>query len=217
MIRVLLADDHELLRKGVRALLETHENIEVCGEAVNGHDTIQQVIDLKPDVTVLDLSMPGINGLEVTTEIRQRAPETEVLIFSAQDSENMVREVLGAGARGFIFKADASSHLTAAIEAVASHNLYFSSGVSQMFVNSFMGNTGQVQTPSADSRSVLSSREIEITAMLAEGKSNKEIASELFISVRTVETHRRTIFQKLEISSVAELVKYAIRSGIAKA
>jgi DNA-binding NarL/FixJ family response regulator len=215
MIRVLLADDHELLRKGVRALLETHENIEVCGEAVDGHDTIQQVIDLKPDVTVLDLSMPGINGLEVTTEIRRRAPETEVLIFSAQDSENMVREVLGAGARGFIFKADASSHLTAAIEAVASHNLYFSAGVSQMFVNSFVGS--KEKAPAADRGSILSSREIEITAMLAEGKSNKKIASELFISVRTVETHRRTIFQKLEISSVAELVKYAIRSGIARA
>src|SRR3954452_14683918 len=154
MIRVLLADDHELLRKGVRALLETHENIEVCGEAVNGHETIQQVIDLRPDVAVLDITMPGINGLEVTAEIRQSVPETEVLIFSAQESENMVREVLGAGARGFIFKADAPSHLTAAIEAVAKHDMYFSSGVSQMFVNSFVGNSGKAldQGP----RSVLS-------------------------------------------------------------
>src|SRR5215203_440787 len=213
MIRVLLADDHELLRKGVRALLESHPDIEVCGESANGVGAVDQAVALRPDVAVVDITMPEMNGLEVTKQIRLLAPETEVLIFSAHDSDALVREILGAGARGFISKADAASHLVAAVEAVSQRQLYFSSGVSDVFVKSFtQEGTGQSDKP--ESKGPLSAREVEITEMLAQGKSNKEIASKLFISVRTVETHRRTIFQKLKINSLPELVRYAIRHGI---
>jgi DNA-binding NarL/FixJ family response regulator len=216
MIRVLLADDHELLRKGVRALLESHPDIEVCGESSNGPGAVDQAVALRPDVAVLDITMPEMNGLDVTKQIRKLAPETEVLIFSAHDSEALVREILGAGARGYILKADAAAHLVAAVEAVSQHDLYFSSGVSGVFVNSFVSDA-PAASESSEPKTPLSAREVEITAMLADGKSNKEIAAKLFISVRTVETHRRAILQKLHINSLPELVRYAIRHGITEA
>lgn len=216
MIRVFIADDHELMRKGVRALLDSQPNIEVCGEANNGRDAFEQVIELKPDVAVLDISMPEMSGLEATRQIRQIAPETEVLIFTVHESDTLVRDVLSAGAHGYILKADASAHLVAAIEALAQNDLYLSKGVSEQLVKSFAGDRDghpEKFIPISE----LSPREVEITRLLAEGKSNKEIAARLFISVRTVETHRRAIFAKLDIHSIAELVRYAIRTGLISA
>jgi DNA-binding NarL/FixJ family response regulator len=161
--------------------------------------------------------MPEMSGLEATRQIRQLVPQTDVLIFTVHESETLVRDVLSAGAHGYILKADASTHLVAAIEAVAQNDLYLSQGVSKQLVKSFAGDHRVEQPENIVSTSELSAREIEIARLLAEGKSNKEIAGKLFISVRMVETQRRTIFTKLDIHSVAELVRYAIRTGLISA
>src|SRR4051812_9886032 len=211
MIRVVLADDHELMRNGVKTLLASTADIEVCGEAAGGKEAVARTLELKPDVIVLDLRMPDMSGLEVVKELRKVMPDVQVLIFSIDDAEEFVREALAAGANGYVLKRDAGVHLVDAVRALADDQQYFSSDLAPMFVRSFIRNTGEiaveqhVPTP-------LSAREIEIMKLLAEGKSNKQIAAQLFISVRTVETHRRQIFLKLNISSVAELVHYAIRN-----
>lgn len=214
MISVLLADDHDLMRQGVRSLLEAHANFQVCDEASNGREAVDKAIEHQPDVAVLDISMPKMSGLEAAREIHSHLPETQILIFTVHDTDELVRDVLNAGAHGYILKTDAAAHLVAAVEAVARNNLYFSAGVSK-FVMESLANSGDKPEfdPLPDS---LTTREKDIVRLLALGKSNKEVATDLFISVRTVETHRRTIFRKLEINSVAELVMYAIRHRLAR-
>jgi len=211
MIRVVLADDHELMRNGVKTLLSSTADIEVCAEAAGGKEAVEKALALSPDVIVLDLRMPDMSGLEVVKELRKSNPEIEVLIFSIDDAEEFVREALAAGANGYVLKRDAGVHLVDAVRALAAHQQYFSSDLAPMFVRSFIRNTGEI-TVDQHAPTPLSTREIEIMKLLAEGKSNKQIAAQLFISVRTVETHRRQIFLKLDISSVAELVHYAIRN-----
>jgi len=216
MIRVVLADDHELMRNGVRALLLSTPEIEVCGEAADGREAIEKTLELKPDVTVLDLMMPGMSGLDVVKELRRSASETEVLIFSIDDSEDLIREALSAGARGYVLKTDAGAHLVEAVLTIARHEPYFSRELSTMFVKSFMRESHEHGTEPPPA-TPLTPREIEVMKLLADGRSNKQIAAELFISVRTVETHRRQIFLKLEINSVAELVRYSIRNRFSDA
>jgi DNA-binding NarL/FixJ family response regulator len=211
MIRVVLADDHELMRNGVKTLLASTADIEVCGEAAGGKEAVARTLELKPDVIVLDLRMPDMSGLEVVKELRKSNPDIEVLIFSIDDAEEFVREALAAGANGYVLKRDAGVHLVDAVRALANHQQYFSADLGPMFVRSFIRNTGEI-TVDKHAPTPLSAREIQIMKLLAEGKSNKQIAAELFISVRTVETHRRQIFLKLDIGSVAELVHYAIRN-----
>ncbi|SRR5215204_5175146 len=211
MIRVLIADDHELLRQGVRSLLESHPDLEVCAEAKDGQEAIDKALECHPDVAVLDLSMPKMGGLEATRQITKSLPETNVLILSAHDANSMVLEVLSAGAHGYVLKSDNSNQIIAAVEAIAQRNLYFSSGISAPVLDLF-ANSNKIHEPDESlPESPLTARETEIVRLLAQGKSNKEIASTLFISVRTVETHRRSIFYKLEINSIAMLVRYAIR------
>lgn len=209
MIRILLVDDHELMRKGIRAMLERNPGFEICAEATSGVEAVEKAQEFRPDVVVLDVTMPQMGGLDAARVISEKVPESYILMFTIHDNEEMVRNTLDAGAHGYILKSDASTRLETAIEAVANGNLYFSSGVAKYVIESVAssGPTEDIHT----SEMPLSPREIEIVRLLGLGKSSKEIANELFISVRTVETHRRTINRKLEINSVAGLVRYAIR------
>src|SRR5262249_22550099 len=215
MIRIVLADDHDVVRRGLRELLEEHEGWEVCGEAANGREAIEMVKKFRPHVAVVDLAMPELNGLEATRHIRKESPETEVLVFTMHESEQLVREVLAAGARGFVLKSDAARHLTNALEALVQHKPFFTSKVSELVLGEFLkaGKQGNdVVAPS-----VLTPREREIVQLLAESKSNKEISTILKISVKTVETHRAAIMRKLHISSIVELVHYAVRNELVEA
>jgi DNA-binding NarL/FixJ family response regulator len=210
MITVLLADDHDLMRQGVRTLLETHPNVEICGEARNGVEAVDKAIDLCPDVVVLDVSMPEMDGLEAARRIRKHVPNTKILVFTVYDANEMVRDMIDAGAHGYILKSDAYSHLAAAVEAVAQHDLYFSAGVSNVIIDSML-NSRAADMPEETQHLPLTAREIDIVKLLSQGKSNKQIATELYISVRTVESHRRSVHRKLGFNSLAELVRYAIR------
>jgi len=215
MLRILLADDHDVVRRGLRDQLSQHEGWVICGEASNGREAVKMALELTPDVVVLDLSMPELNGLEATRQIRRELPQTEVLIFTMHDTEHLIREVLAAGARGYVLKSDAGRHLTSAVEALSLHKPFFTAKVSQSLLDAFLqGNAG------SDEKSVfrtLTDREREIVQMLAEGKSNKQIGVSLGISVKTVETHRATVMRKLEINSIVELVHYAIRNQLVEA
>ena len=212
MIRILLVDDHELMRKGIRAMLERKSSFEVCAEATSGREAIELAQKHRPDVVILDVTMPEMGGLDAARRISEQVPECHILMFTIHDNEEMVRNTLDAGAHGYILKSDASTRLETAVEAVANGNLYFSSGVARYVIESVAGGGSVDNIHTSDVP--LSPREVEIVRLLGSGKSSKEIANELFISVRTVETHRRTINRKLNINSVAGLVRYAIRHGL---
>jgi DNA-binding NarL/FixJ family response regulator len=212
MLRILLADDHEVVRRGLREQLSAHDGWEICGEACDGREAVKLALKLAPDVAVIDLSMPVLNGLEATRQIRRDLPRTEVLIFTMHETEQLIREVLSAGARGYVLKSDISRHLINAVEALSHHKPFFTARVSEALLDAFLKSGAK-----ADEGSVfrmLTDREREIVQMLAEGKSNKEIATGLSISVKTVETHRATVMRKLDINSIVELVHYAIRNQI---
>ena len=215
MIRILLADDHDLMRQGIRSMLDSHVNFEVCAEAKDGIEAAEKALEYRPDVVILDVTMPKMNGLEASRRITKQLPDTQVLIFTIHDNEDMIRETLDAGAHGYVLKSEAPTHLAAAVEAVAQRDLYFSSGVSDFVIDSLL-KSGGGDNEDAVQEIPLTAREIEVLRLLARGNSNKEIATALFISVRTVETHRRTIHKKLKLNSVAELVRYAIRHRLIK-
>jgi len=196
-------------------MLESHSNFEVCAEAKDGIEAAEKALEYRPDVVILDVTMPKMNGLEASRRITKQLPETQVLIFTIHDSEDMVRETLDAGAHGYVLKSEAPTHLAAAVEAVAQRDLYFSSGISNFVIDSLV-NSGGGTIEGSIQEIPLTAREIEVLKLLARGNSNKEIATTLFISVRTVETHRRTIHKKLKLNSVAELVRYAIRLRLIK-
>ena len=210
MVRILIADDHEVVRFGVRQILEGRANWEVVAEASDGKEAIAMAIETKPDVCVVDYSLPLMNGLEVTRQIRTRVPHSEILIFTMYDNETLVQGLLKAGARGYLLKADAKSHLIEAIASLASHRPFFTKGVSDSLLDVFMA--GPEKAISA-----ITSRERSVVQLIAEGHSNKEAARVLNISLKTVETHRATIMRKLQIASSADLVRYAIRNKIVEA
>ena len=210
-VRILIADDHEVVRQGLGWLIRRTAGWEICGEAGDGREAVALAEQLRPDVVIMDLQMPNLNGLDATRQIRQRLPETEVLIFTASEKEEIVREVFRAGARSYLLKTEASAHLTPAIEALCKHRTYFSSKIAEIvFAGYLTGETG------SDTR-LLTPRERELVQLVAEGKSNKDASAILGISVKTVETHRATVMRKLGLESVADLVRYAIRNGIASA
>src|SRR5262245_4008009 len=207
--RVLVADDHAIVRRGLRALVESHPDWEVCAEASNGREAFQMVAELGPDVAIVDIGMPVLNGLEATRQIVQTHPRTEVLILTMHQSDEVVREVLKAGARGYVLKSDADQHLIAAIEMLLQHKPFLTSNVTDAVLTKYL-NGDLVDEP--DSR--LTPREREIVQLLSEGRSNKEVAVELDISTRTVETHRANIMHKLGVGSLSDLLHYAIRNRI---
>ncbi len=207
MIRILIADDHEVVRSGLRKILEAQPSWEVVAEAGDGKDAITKATETKPDVAVLDYSLPLINGIEATRQIRARLPKTEVLIFTMHDNETLIQELLKAGARGYLLKSDAKRHLIGAIELLAGHKPFFTAKVSEALLDSFLARP-------AREGSTLTNRERGVVQLIAEGHTNKQIANILNISLKTVETHRAAIMRKLNLSSSAGLVRYAIRNKI---
>ena len=212
--RVLLVDDHQIVRRGVASVVrDAGAEWEVCGEASTGREAVASVASLKPDIVVMDISMPDMNGLEATREILKSNPRIAVLILSMHESDQMVHDVLAAGARGYILKQDAGNELMAALAAVRQDRLYFTSRVSEVVLRGYLGR-GAAEPAADGPSSRLSSREIQIVKLVAESKSNKEVATILNISVKTVESHRSNIMEKLGLHSVTELVRYAIRNNI---
>ncbi len=207
-LRILIADDHSVVRAGLRSLLESHPGWEVCAEAADGREAVEKAAKLKPHVAVLDIGMPLLNGVEATRRIRKSSPDTEILVLTMHESEDLVQQVTEAGARGYILKDDADRILIAAVDAVRNHKPYFSTRVSSA------ADSTDSSEPPKSSRSRLTPREREILQLLAEGKSNKEIASLLGISVNTAEAHRANIMLKLGFHSITELVVYAVRNKI---
>jgi DNA-binding NarL/FixJ family response regulator len=216
MLRILIADDHELARRGIRDLLETHPGWEVCGEAKDGRESVDLAISMKPDVVLLDIGMPNLNGLEATRQILAATPDVAILILTMHDSDNVVREGLRAGAKAFLLKSDAGRDLVAAVEALELQRTFFTTRVSQMVLDGFLNRRGNGHeerelNPAGD---VLTSREREVIQLLAEGKTSKEVAVALNLSVKTAETHRTNLMRKLGLHSVADLTRYAVRNGI---
>jgi len=208
--RIAIADDHEVARKGIRALLENHPGWEVCGEAADGREAVRIAGRLKPDLVLLDIGMPNLNGLDATRQIIAAAPQTRVLILTMHDSEQLVREVLAAGAVGFVLKSDAGRDLVNAVDALQHRRTFFTSKIAELVLE------GYLHPPSSDdrSRAVLTPREREVIQLLAEGKSTKEVATTLNLSVKTAETHRTNLMRKLGVHSVVGLTLYAVRNGI---
>ena len=212
--RILLVDDHQVVRRGVAGVIgDARPEWEVCGEASTGREAVAAAASLRPDIVVMDISMPDMNGLEATREILKNNPGTEILILSVHESEQMVHDVLSAGARGYMLKQDAGSDLIAALEALRRHKLFFTSRVSELVLSGYLGH-GAVEVIADAPFSRLTPREFQIVQLVAESKSNKEIAGILNISVKTVEAHRAHIMEKLGLHSVTELVRYAIRNNI---
>jgi DNA-binding NarL/FixJ family response regulator len=210
-VRILLADDHQIVREGVRAMIERHPGWEICGEASTGREAVAQAQTLGPDLVIMDIGMPELNGLDATRQIKRVLPDAEVLIFTANETEEIVRHVFAAGARGYLLKTEAAKHLVPALEMLCKHRTYFSSKVSEMIFSGYMqGRMGVEDT-------ALTPRERETVQLIAEGKSNKEVADLFGISIKTVETHRAAIMRKLHLDSFAGLVRYAIRNGIIEA
>ena len=210
MTRILLADDHDIIRRGLKELLETHAGWQVVGEASSGRQAVELAGKLHPDLAILDLTMPELNGLEATRQIKKILPKTAVLIFTMHENENLIRDVLTAGALGYVLKSDAARHLTNAVEALVQGKPFFSAKVSEAVLDGYL-KAGREVTETTEP---LTPREREIVQLLAEGKSNKEVADTLGISTKTIETHRATIMRKLELKSFAEMVRYAIRNNI---
>jgi DNA-binding NarL/FixJ family response regulator len=215
-VRILIADDHDLMRRGVRTLLEPHPGWEICGEATTGREAVAKAEELKPNIVILDISMPDLNGVDAANRIKKVSPDTEVLIFSAHYSDQLIREILEAGVRGYIVKSDSDRDLVIAVESLSKKKPFFTSRATEVMLTSF-SDGGPRQDPSEPLRDRLTTREREIVQLLAEGKSSKEVASSLNISVKTAETHRANIMRKLQIHTVSELVRYAIRNQIVEA
>jgi len=209
----LVADDHDLMRRGIKTLLESHEGWEVCGEAKTGREAVDQVEELKPDIIILDISMPDLNGVEAARRIRKASANTEILILSMHYSDQLIREIVDAGVRGYIMKSDSDRDLINAVESLAKHKPFFTSHATEVILNNFNATRPAIAIPELINKR-LTSREREIVQLLAEGKSSKEVAASLGISVKTAETHRANIMRKLDLHSVSELVRYAVRNQI---
>ncbi len=207
MTRILIADDHEVVRSGLRSILEAQPNWEVVAEATDGKEAILKAIATKPDVAVLDYSLPVFNGVEATRQIRTRVPQTEVLVFTMHESETLMRDLLQAGARGYLLKSDAKQFLITAVQSLAAHKPFFTSRVSETLLESFL-------TTTEGDRGILTARERTVVQLIAEGRTNKQIASVLNISLKTVETHRAAAMRKLNLTSTAAVVRYAIRNRL---
>jgi len=212
--RILVADDHEVVRRGLCALLKSHPEWEVCGEASDGREAVEKALKLNPDVVILDVGMPNLNGLEATRQIVKAKPHIKILILTLHDSDQLVQEVLNAGARGFLLKSDAARDLVTAVDALRNNKIYFTPKVASMVLEGYLRRNDDEAEPEPPTRNRLTPREREIVQLLAEGKSSREVADALGLSVKTAETHRANIMRKLNLHSVSDLVLYAVRNNI---
>jgi DNA-binding NarL/FixJ family response regulator len=216
MTRILLADDHDVVRRGVRDVIEAHDGWTVCGEAGNGREAVSLAVALAPDVVILDISMPNLNGIEATRMIRRERPETEVLVFTLHEEDRLVRAALLAGARGFVSKADGGSQIVLAVEALSRRKPYFSPFASQILLEEY-GNAVRSSRAAGEPVERLTPRERDVVRLLADGLGNRDVGTALGLSVKTVETHRAAVMRKLRMHSIVELVRYAIRNGLVDA
>jgi len=207
-LRILVVDDHDVVRRGLRSLVQTQPGWQVCAEAATGRQAVTQAIRLKPDLAVLDLNLPDLNGLEVARRLRRVRPGMKILVLTVDESEDLVNAVLEVGARGFVLKADAGRDLLGAIESISKDRPYFTSRVAQMVLEGYLRHAAKAAPPDSHR---LSAREREIVQLLAEGLSNKEVSNKLNISVKTAESHRSNIMHKLGLHTVGELTRYAVR------
>ena len=210
MTRILIADDHDVVRSGVRSILEAQESWEVVGEAETGKEAVDKALATRPDIVVLDYALPVMNGIEATRQIRARVPGAEVLIFTMHDTDTLVREVLEAGARGFLLKSDARKFLIAAVESLVAHKPFFTGKVSETLLESYLAKR-------AETEELLTARERSVIQLIAEGHTNRSMADILSISSKTVETHRASAMRKLNLETTAALIRYAIRNKIVEA
>ena len=209
-LRVLVADDHEIVRLGLVSIITSHPGWEVCAEAENGRVAVDKAKALKPDVVILDIGMPTLNGLEATRQILRDNPRVNVLILTIADADGIVRAALDAGARGFLLKSDVARDLVAAIKALQFDNTFFTARVADIVLSGYLGNAKRAGM----TLPTLTSREREVIQLLAEGRSTKEVACLLDLSTKTAETHRSNIRRKLNLHSVSDLVLFAVRNGI---
>lgn len=210
-IRVLIADDHKIMLAGLRSLLEKHADFEVVAEAENGRRAVQLALEKEPDVVVMDVSMPDLNGIEATTQITESLPETRVIALSMHSDKRFVMGMLRAGAAGYLLKDCASQELANAILQVAGGKKYLSPEITGVVIGDFLKGGAPEESTAT---SLLSAREREVLQLIAEGWSTKQIASHLYVSIKTIETHRRQIMKKLDLHTIADLTKYAIREGL---
>jgi DNA-binding NarL/FixJ family response regulator len=213
-VNLLIADDHDIVRRGLCALIQGQPGWQVVAEATNGRDAVAKADEFKPDLAILDITMPFLNGIEAAKQIAKISPRTKVLILTVHDSDQLIPKVLDAGVRGYILKADAGHDLVTAVNALLSDKTFFTSKVAQTVMDGYLGKGAKA---SQEEFSKLTGREREIVQLLAEGKRSKEVAAELNLSIKTVETHRSNILRKLNCHSVTELVRYAIRNHIVEA
>jgi DNA-binding NarL/FixJ family response regulator len=215
-VRILAADDHDILRRGLKQLLTSRPGWEVCGEAKTGREAVALAEQLKPDIVVMDVSMPDLNGLEAARRIHKALPRTGIIMLTLHFSDQLVKDIVESGARAYVMKSDADRDLVHAVEALCSNRTFFTARAADMLLNEFSERTSPVP-PQPPNQNRLTSREREIVQLLAEGKSSKEVAVALGISVKTAETHRANIMRKLQLHSVSELVRYAIKNQIIEA
>jgi DNA-binding NarL/FixJ family response regulator len=213
-LRILIADDHELVRRGLAALLQSHEGWEICAEAKDGREAVEKARQLKPAVVILDVGMPNLNGLAAARQLMQQDSEVKVIVLTITDSDQVIREALDAGARGFVLKSDAARDLVTAVEAVQRNRMFFTPRVNDMVLAGFLDRRENGATTEAPKLPKLTPREREVIQLLAEGKSSKEVASLLNLSTKTAETHRSNIMRKLGIHSIRDLVVYAVKNDI---
>jgi DNA-binding NarL/FixJ family response regulator len=212
MLRIFLADNRIVIRGGLRTLCRTRGDFNICGEASDGREAVHRAIQTKPDVVVMSLNLPVINGIEATRQIRKALPRTEVLIFTAENNGDLMREALHAGARGYLLKSASDGQVIDAIDALAAHQRYVSSAVSEKLIDGLA-----LQEPGEDEGTHLTVRESEVLRLIAQGHRGREIALMLGISVKTVDTHRAAAMGKLQLRSVAQVVRYAIRRKLIEA
>ena len=214
-LKLLVADDHEIVRRGLRTLIEAQPGWQVTAEASDGREAVEKAKAIRPDVTVLDIGMPSLNGLEAARQMLKNDARAKILILTMHDSDPLIREVLDAGARGYVLKTDASRDLVTAINAVRSNKTFFTAKVAQIVLDGYLDKKPRKDAECAQTR--LTPRQREIVQLLAEGKSSKEVAVALGLSVKTAETHRANIMKRLDCHSVSELVRYAVRNNIIEA
>jgi DNA-binding NarL/FixJ family response regulator len=213
-LRILVADDHDLMRRGLKSMLETRPGWEICAEAHTGAEAVNKAKDLKPNVAILDISMPEMDGLEAARQIRKHSPKTEILMLSMHYSDQLIREILEAGVRGYIVKSDSDRDLVLAVEALANHKPFFTPHATELMLTNLSASPASLTNGTDTLKDRLTTREREIIRLISEGSSSKEVATTLGISVKTADTHRANIMRKLQVHTVSELVRYALRNQI---